>query len=773
MQLRIRVGAALDANVAGLFRPLAESARRARQQIEAELGKAAKAAGSVYRDAPAHAKRSADEQIRQAKRAAEATVVINKKALDQQARDEERAAQQRARARDHVLRIRERYEREEARAAQRQARDQESFGRRTSYRAVHHFNNLGRGATAVARDVAKGAGVDLDIGGHIAKGIDLEKRSVALSNAGFMDPSMLAPGEKPTANNVRQDPKTLEAETRAIAAFAKMDPSDVMGGLEKFTGIVGDLQLGRDLMRDMAFAARATDTTFSDLAGTAGEMAQQMEGVENKAEAIKGVIRALAGQTKIGAVEFKDLASQGAKLAAAAGAFEGDIKANMGQMGAIIQMSRKMGGSVSPTAAATSISSMVSTLKTPARLGEFKAHGVEVIDPETGLMHSIQRIIIDSLKSSEGNPEEFKKMWANVQGARAVEGFATIFRNERASVLKGGGSKQAANEAGVAAVNAQFARFAKVAMGEGQLLENFKGATSTTAAKAQDFNNQVGERIMTTFRSFLPQLEKLAPAALDAVDGLAKLGTWAAENPLRAIFAAAGVAVMRAAGEATMRAGIESAIRAAFVKSGGPAGALSGSGVVGSPGGKAGAALGAAGAAVAVTAAAVTIYEVGRLVIDNVLSTEAKDKAEGNIISLTNERLALTAKMDKAGGFDAALLREMMDKRDALAERVKGAASYDTSTTAQAGAYFSGIANYVTGGAVGTSFDASTARAHEASRLGEMREELKQRDAQIAKMLGGVLKVEVVNPPAAGPPQPNVPVMGMDGEIRGGPGRRF
>jgi hypothetical protein len=112
--------------------------------------------------------------------------------------------------------------------------------------------------------------------------------------------------------------------------------------------------------------------------------------------------------------------------------------------------------------------------------------------------------------------------------------------------------------------------------------------------KVQRFQNRLDDVASEAQARLLPALERLAPVALTAAEGLGKLVTFTAENPGKAIVAAITASIARAGLESAFRASIERAII-------GGAGGIAGAGGIG--GGMA--ALGALGiGAVGVAAAA-------------------------------------------------------------------------------------------------------------------------------------------------------------------------
>lgn len=749
-------------------------------------------------------KREADAKRQSARQEAEA-----KRRLKSEEREAEAAERRKANAAERTRRflqgIRDRSMLQEQRAGEREDRRQErkraresaieerearSFGQRTSYSAARTFERLTTSGVRYASDFARSSGVQLDLGGAVGRAVDLRKTASELSNSAYI-PGMAGP------NGQRVSARELESLARDTGNLAGFDASETLSGLKDFVGKTGDLKTGRDLLKEMAILAKATGTDLAHMISAAGDAANAIDETpgalgrgESKAAKIVGLMRTIAGQGKLGAVEVSNLASQMAKLSASSTAFEGDSVANLADMGTLAQMARAKGGASSATMATTSVASFVNLIKTPARMKEYeRATGQKIYNEETGKFRSVQDIVLSSLEATGGDPMKLKKIFANVQGERAVGGFATTYRDA------GGG------EAGLAAVRAEFDKFRKIQMGEGEIKESFNRRMSDYDSQVTLFNNKISEVGASLAERLLPRLNALAPSVVKVVGSFGDLVAWAAQNPFRAVVNALGVSIMKAGIESVLRSGIEAALKGAFAPS--AAGALSAgaaggagktaAGVAGgasafpsAPGGGLGKALAAAGAAVAIAATAVTITEVGTLAIDKVfkMKEEAQDKALKTEIETANknsaDRAAIEAarvnpeeqrkkiamlrsqgRMGEASELEQDMLfgrttvsQELYDgltqRKAALERQIEQASGgrlreddpfyytqqmfgYETT-----GRLASGALSYVTAGEHGTSFDAQEMRTASAEKIAELKAEAQRTNELLASIKAGV-----------------------------------
>lgn len=562
--IKVPVSATADRSLSAVFEPLVESSRRARARIKSDAEraaaeeakaaqKAAAAASKAFAQIEAASAKAAAKEIADADRAAQAKVRAEQRAFDVRIRMAERAQREAKRTAD----AEEREIMRTARSAENRERNALAIARRDDARktgdrrmavatgAYQTFTGIAGAAMGGAGSIARGAGVDLSIERGVAKAVDLEKKATDLSASAFIKGATGAQG-------IRVEPGEIEKTARAVGDLAAYDPGKVIEGLQKFVGKTGDLATGNAALANMARLARATGSELEDVVDAAGDVSANLgdaipAGAE-KAKVVGRIMQMIAGQGKIGAVEMKDLAVQMAKLAASATSFEGDRAGVMGQMGAFAQMSRAMGGAASATQAATSVAALVNTFKTPARMEAFKeATGKTVYNEQTGMLRDPKTLLIEALEATKGDPAAFKKIFANVQGARAVEGFATVFREARGKALESGKAPEEATKVGLEAVTAKFAEFEKAAVSNEQIAEDFGRAMKTTGARAQVFQNQLDKAVADMASTVLPQLAKAAPDLLQLVSFGGKLAAVAAENPGAAVTAAIVGSIAKAA----------------------------------------------------------------------------------------------------------------------------------------------------------------------------------------------------------------------------------
>jgi hypothetical protein len=262
---------------------------------------------------------------------------------------------------------------------------------------VRDFARMGSQGLGVAKDIARGAGIDFSLGGALHKRMGLETRATDLGNSGFM------PGDKSGRNSARVNARDLMADAQAVGDKYAMDPEKAMEGLQSFTGKTGDLKTARDILDDMARLSKATGTSMEDMVSAAGEVALGLGDVKNKSAAIGQVMKVFAGQGKEGAIEVKDQSKYAAILAAGAGQMQGDRGAAMGDLGAMIQMSRAHGGAKNAPAAFAALGAFIDSFSKTERRKQMKLKGVGGIDKAGRI--NVEEFMVSALTKTGGDEE--------------------------------------------------------------------------------------------------------------------------------------------------------------------------------------------------------------------------------------------------------------------------------------------------------------------------------------------------------------------------------
>jgi hypothetical protein len=331
-----------------------------------------------------------------------------------------------------------------------------------------------------------------------------------LANSGYM------PGD--AKNGKLQSSKDLDASIKGTAIRYGYQKDDAAAGLQKFVAKTGDLKMGLASLEKMAELARATGSSLEDMADAAGDAFNSDKNMS--AEQLMIIMGGLAGQGKQGAVEMRDLASQMAKLQAAASNFSGDRQANLVKMGVLTQIARARGGAASADEAATSTQRFATDLM---GMSSKKKGGLNFTNADGTLKDPLEIINMINKKTG-GNASTINDMFGE-RGVRVMSGFADIFRTAE--------SKKAGS--GQAAVEEEYNKLQKSALTQAQIKEAADKRMAETDMKLEQamvrLRESVATHLLPVLERIMPKLEGLIPLFGDFMSNLAKLVEFMASHP--------------------------------------------------------------------------------------------------------------------------------------------------------------------------------------------------------------------------------------------------
>lgn len=521
--ITLKIGAKLDPGLAGLFNPLIASANRARAQIAKAGQDGAKEYVGGYRSAPAHAKAGFDGVAKAADGANTKIVASSKRAAQEQAKDAE-----------YVFRMKMKFFADEERAAAKSADAQAKA--RTSVLSKGFAGGVGmaRGALGVAGQIARGAGVNMDVGSLVGKIGSQQSMAVAASNSGYVE------GDKGAAG-ARQDPKALLSEARAAADLARISTDDAIDGLQKFVGKTTDLETGRAILERMAVQAKSTGSNMVDVMSAAAEISLKLGDIPNKGDAIARVMSVVAKQGKLGASEMSSMVTQMAKLMGHSREFGPNIEKSMSDLGAVFQITKKFGGVNGPAQAGTSVMNLVQGLKSTAGRKALHKAGIDEDSMFEGKKGDAKRelkgldvIIPNLLKKFDGDVVKMAAAIPNTRASAVMTGFGDIY-NTAEKKEKG---------SGFAAATAAFKEYSQNTS-DADTKAALNAANDTTVSKVQLLNNQLERVTETAAERVLPAMEKLAPTIVSIADGLGQFAAYAAENPAKTMMATLSASMIK------------------------------------------------------------------------------------------------------------------------------------------------------------------------------------------------------------------------------------
>lgn len=698
----MRVGAVLDPGSARVFDGIIAAANRARKSIGRAGAQGSEEFVGGYRTAPAAARKAFGDVDKEAERSAKAAARV----ADKKAKEEARAA-------EWVYQIKKRYLDKEEREAERTQRSREKAIRGGISNAAGTFRGLvGRGV-GVAGEIARGAGVDFNIGSLVQKHVALEKAATDITASAYVEGASGSVGK-------RQDPHAVMSAVRAASNTAAVSSDQTMEGLQKFVGKSTDLETGTKVLAKMAVLSKSTGSNMADMMDAAGDVAVKLGDGADKADILYGLMKSVAKQGQVGASEIRTMAPFIGRVMQSAKQFDGSITDAARDLGMVFQITKKEQG-LTVGAAATATSRFVDSLKSKGGMKALHSIGLkdEDVFTKSGSLKSLRDIIPKAMELTAGDPRKIAKAFPNVMAARVANAFGGVYRN----------AEQQKKGSGKAAVLAMMGEYGGE-MSEKQINESLARAMSTTESKVQLFNNRMEEIASDTLPRLVPAFEKLAPHVETAANAFANVVAWTAENPGKAILAA----IVGSIGKAALGEGISKALSSTNLSVAG---------------------------AVFFTSAAATIA-----ITDAVISMrqQAEDQGQRKGMEALNTLSQLKGE-ERTGKVSTGTLSEAEQQAAQLEERIKAA---EGKRGLQSPAYnaASGVASFITNGAVGAGTFSQQAQAQsDLEHLATLKADLAALKGEMAKIHSGTLKVEVVNQPAGGGPAPGstsgpVPVRG-------------
>lgn len=457
--VRIRVLAIADPSLKSAFVPFEEAARKARARADRTIGQTGRVNNQAGYRSNAY---TADER-------AHADSLARKSKL------EERHAR-------YIQDVKIRTFANEQRAQERMDRDAERKRARASSERSKWFGDgarsLGRGALGMAQggvgavgDMARGAGIDISLGGMTGRLVSTEQSIIRATNSGLIGKNRIAE---------KDDIKATTATVDDAAMATRKSRGETATALEAFTSKSSDLEMGKQVLKDLGKIANATGSDFTELAMAAGVVSANMGDVPNKADKITAAMRLMAKQGAMGTVEIKDLATMMPRLAAGANAYGGDYEKNLGDLGAIAQMAMK-GGRVSAAEATNTSQSIARDITKKQTLKKFEGAGIDVFTDESKTkMRSVEDVMVDVLKYTKGDQSKLAQLMPNQVSNAAVKSLTdTFLQGEKTG--DGGGEK---------AVRELFAGFRSQTSRDD--IERMSGnVENSIGGRAQDFQNKM------------------------------------------------------------------------------------------------------------------------------------------------------------------------------------------------------------------------------------------------------------------------------------------
>lgn len=331
---------------------------------------------------------------------------------------------------------------------------------------------------------------------------------------------------------------TLLAESRGVAGFSA---TESMSALGEFAEKTGDLDVGRGILRDLGALALATGADFGDLGATAGQafnvIRDQIKDPKEQVKELNALMKVLAAQGEMGAVEIKDLARDFGKLGAATRSFEGGAPELLRTMGAFAQLAVARGGAESSADASTASTRLASDIVTNRK--KFKKLGVNIqSETDPTKLRDPTEIMADVLEKTGGDITKTSGLFG-MESAKIFKSLSPVFAN----------AEKQQKGSGRAAVMAEVARFRGAKLDDANIQSRISSRLSDPDIQFKEamkkFNAAVGQELLPVVTKLVAKLTEAMPEIANFTKSLGKAAMWLADNPVKGIGLAITGAVVK------------------------------------------------------------------------------------------------------------------------------------------------------------------------------------------------------------------------------------
>lgn len=570
-QLRIEVGAALNSSLSNVLRTVTQLQKEAAKEQAAAQKKAIKEVESAQKKAAKDAADAIKRGVSDQQKALKQLDAWQKKASQDQINDAKKKAAEMKRLEDDVAKT-VRKNLAEKRRLEKQAmaeveRDLREHNRRQNQQQQSSSGGGGgnggriggrsftnRIVTSLATRAAAaglsmpgrvlggmlhGFGVDMSPQEMLASAVDRQRVATSISNQAWI------PKEgAPEGAQQKVDPNLILRKTTDVGIATGTDTSDLLAGVEKYVSHTGDLKTILDTMEDLARVSKANGANFQDMAQAASEISNEMGDIPNKGKAIGQVLRALAGQGQMTAIELRDQAKNVAMLTAQSNFFKIDpmssatlkkagVDDEVGQRMAVVsglaQMARGKGGRVTAKTAMQSAMAFMRDLANPNEVKRMAAAGIDVYaDSSHTKVRDPLQVMLEAFRvgRSKGgvNRDVINKLFPNQQSRAVANAFSQDYNDAYEKSARSGVTDELKrHQAAAEAVTAQFQKLLAVVQSNEQVDIAFAASMQTADSKVKVLNNQLGKATNEIMLQLLPALIMLAPYLVQFAAGLSEL----------------------------------------------------------------------------------------------------------------------------------------------------------------------------------------------------------------------------------------------------------
>ena len=413
---------------------------------------------------------------------------------------------------------------------------------------------VGRTGTMMA-----GMGGGMLAAGAIGNQKSVEANAAALANQAFRE-SPKAGGEMRDRQQIKD---SVVKQARDVGHSSGLGATGILEAQRAFVSISGNLGAAQQMTPFLADVSNATDSNVGDVGRTAGQIMQALQarglGTDDAIAQTRDIMADMAGQAKVGSIEFKELATNMGKLISSTANFDGkasDLVATMGAMGQIAIA----GGAASAEEAMTALKRFADDAGKNYK--KFDTQGINVFaNEEQTKLKAPEEVLFQAIEKSGGSIPIIQSMFG-IRSKKAVEPFATRFSETKAAALKGGASEEEANKLGADSLRALMksvrdARVGPKEMSDSARFRETQGDRDLSRSM-EELNAAIGRELLPTFIKLAESVALYAPEIAGLMSAMAGVVEYLLDNPFTGI----GAIIVAKIGADVAMAGIGKAIMA-------------------------------------------------------------------------------------------------------------------------------------------------------------------------------------------------------------------
>lgn len=420
--------------------------------------------------------------------------------------------------------------------------------------AVGKVGRAGAGAAMQLGGMAAALGGGYGVADAVQKSLSSEKAGVALAN------SMYNPNDdeqKKFLKGKRFDQNQILGLAGKAQGASGVGKAEFLEGVSSYIAKSSDWKSvategGQKTLIDLARLSKATGSNFGEVMNAAGSLRVQNENLtpEKMMEMMYGIV----GQSKMGAVEMKDLASHAAVVTSSSGSFgvgKGGYKDQAQAQAALLGLSQiAIQTSGSPAEAATAVKSFAADLNAKGVKAEGRFAGLKLRDESHKLLKAstlVENIFAATKGDSSLMGEGKGHIGLGRESIRIMQALSPTYDQAYGEAKAAGKTEAEARAAAAKATGDKVRKFENATYSKDDANTDLKEVLNT---KGERFNKAMTMLMDVTERRVTPFIEKLAqaletnePKIEKLIGGIASVADALIEHPLAGLGAAFAAAV--------------------------------------------------------------------------------------------------------------------------------------------------------------------------------------------------------------------------------------